>query len=384
MSDLEFMQRAIAHARSVEGRTSPRPPVGAVVVRDGAIVGQGATSPPYGPHAEIHALNAAGAAAQGADLYTTLEPCCITVHTPPCTRAIIAAGVSRVIVGSFDPNPQVYTRGIEQLRAAGITVTTTIASEETDEILRPFATYITQGRPYVTAKWAMTLDGKLATHTGDAYWISGAASRIWVHNLRDRVDAIMIGAGTARSDNPQLTVRLSDEQRSIKRAPREGPLRVILATQGKLPAHQHVLQPELAVGTCIIVGESCPNERQQQLRDYGLDVVAVAMDETGRVDLRVALEILARKGIMHVLLEGGGQLLGNAFDRALIDHVAVFVAPKLIGGHSAPSPIAGLGLASMRDALSLRRVQTQTIDGDLLIEGDSILETQHSRGYSHS
>src|SRR5437763_7234606 len=177
MNEREAMSLAIACARSVEGRTAPRPPVGAVVVRDGVVVGQGATSPPYGPHAEIHALNEAGPLASGADLYVTLEPCCVTIHTPPCTNAIIAASIKRVVVGSLDANPLVSGRGIDQLRAAGIEVTTGINSQETDEIVRPFATFITKGRPYVTAKWAMTLDGKIATRTGDAYWMSGSEAR---------------------------------------------------------------------------------------------------------------------------------------------------------------------------------------------------------------
>src|SRR5579859_1462506 len=208
MDDRIAMQAAIACARSVEGRTAPRPPVGAVVVQDGRIVGKGATSPPYGPHAEVHALNAAGELACGADLYATLEPCCITIHTPPCTRAIIAAGIRRVIIGSVDPNPGVYEQGIAQLREAGIEVTMGVETARTDEIIRPFATFINKGRPYVTAKWAMTLDGKLATRGGDAYWISGPESRRWAHQLRDRVDAILVGASTVWTDDPLLTTRL--------------------------------------------------------------------------------------------------------------------------------------------------------------------------------
>ena len=196
MNDLDAMRLAIACAHTVEGRTSLRPPVGAVVIRNGAVVGQGATSPPYGPHAEIHAIKQAGPAATGADLYVTLEPCCVTIHTPPCTRAIIEAGIRRVVVGSLDPNPLVCEQGIAQLRDAGIEVLTGIAAQETAEIVQPFNTFVKKGRPYVTAKWAMTLDGKIATRTGDARWISGPTARAWVHNLRDRVDAIMVGSGS--------------------------------------------------------------------------------------------------------------------------------------------------------------------------------------------
>jgi diaminohydroxyphosphoribosylaminopyrimidine deaminase / 5-amino-6-(5-phosphoribosylamino)uracil reductase len=371
MSDLEFMQQAIACAHSVEGRTSPRPPVGAVIVRDNQVIGRGATSPPYGPHAEIHALHEAGAtAAIGADLYTTLEPCCITVHTPPCTEAILAAGIRRVIIGTLDPNPLVSGRGVAQMRAAGIEVITDCAGQETSALIRPFTTYITQGRPYVTAKWAMTLDGKLATHTGDAYWISGPAARTLVHQLRDRVDAIMIGSGTARADNPLLTVRLTEAQRVHQRTPRPDPLRIIVSSQGKLDSDLHLFQEQLAPGTCVMLSATSSPQQRESLQKRGVEIIEVPADENGQVSLVAALKRLAEKGIMHLLLEGGGGLLGSAFEHNLIDHVAVFIAPKLIGGTGAPSPIGGPGLAVMQDARRLLHVSIQTIDEDLLIEGE--------------
>src|SRR5579875_1762167 len=312
MDDRDAMRLAIACAHLVEGRTAPRPPVGAVVVRDGEVVGKGATSPPYGPHAEVHALNEARERARGADLYVTLEPCCVTIHTPPCTSAIVEAGIRRVVIGSLDPNPLVCKQGIAQLRAAGIEVTIGVAAEETDEIIRPFATFVRRQRPYVTAKWAMTLDGKLATRTGDAYWISGPQARLWVHDLRDRVDAILVGAGTARIDDPELTVRLPAEQRTQERTPRQQPLRVILATHGRLPGHLHLLQPELAARTCIVIGEMCSDEQRRFLQAHGVEVLPIAVDAQGRIDLCAALQELARRGYMHVLMEGGAALLGSA------------------------------------------------------------------------
>src|SRR5579875_2018496 len=234
----QMMRRALALARSVEGRTSPRPPVGAVLARNGQIVGQGATAPPYGPHAEALALRAAGPQAQGADLYVTLEPCCIALHTPPCTEALIAAGVRRVVVAARDPNPRVDGRGLDQLRRAGLLVE---LLDEDDplarqgrELLRPFATLMLARRPYVTAKWAMTLDGKIASHTGDAFWISGPQARAWAHALRDRVDAILIGAGTARRDDPLLTVRLAVGGRRRARRP-QPPRRLIITASAHLP-----------------------------------------------------------------------------------------------------------------------------------------------------
>ena len=374
MDDAEAMQQALTYACSVEGRTSPRPPVGAVVVRDGEIVGKGATAPPYGPHAEVQALIEAGAAAEGADLYVTLEPCCVYVHTPPCTEAIIAAGVHRVIVATLDPNPYVREHGIEQLRAAGIEVLLLEESQQVSEaieLIRPFETYITKGRPHVTAKWAMTLDGKLASYTGDSYWISGSASRARTHDLRDRVDAILVGANTVRTDNPQLTVRLPPDKRLRERTPRpRPPLRVVLTTHGQLPATLALLQPELARGTCILVGETCSHMQRQRLADYGADVVPVAIGADGQIDLQSALQVLAQRDIMHILIEGGAKVLGSAFDQHCIDSVAAFIAPKLIGGSDAPSPIEGRGLPMMSQAHPLQNVRMSILDGDVLVEGD--------------
>jgi diaminohydroxyphosphoribosylaminopyrimidine deaminase/5-amino-6-(5-phosphoribosylamino)uracil reductase len=374
MNDLDAMRLAIACAHTVEGRTGPRPPVGAVVIREGVVIGQGATSPPYGPHAEVHALKQAGAAASGADLYVTLEPCCVTIHTPPCTAAIMEAGIRRVVIGSLDPNPLVCEQGVAVLRAAGIEVLVGVAAQETDEIVRPFNTFVKLHRPYVTAKWASTLDGKIATRTGDARWISGPQSRAWVHNLRDRVDAIMVGSGTAQADNPQLTVRLTPEQRVYERVPRQDPWRVVLATQGHLDEHLALLQPELAGNTCIIVGETCSLQRIRDLQERGLSVEQVACNQQGQVDLAAALAALARRGVMHVLLEGGASLLGSAFDLSLIDHVSVFIAPRIIGGVGAPSPLGGLGVARMQDAVQLRQVCSQQVGSDLLIEGELVHE----------
>ena len=380
MEDQMAMQQALACARSVEGRTSPRPPVGAVVVNHDTIVGQGATAPPYGPHAEVLALAQAGEAAHGSTLYVTLEPCCISVHTPPCTEAILTAQVSRVVVGAHDPNPRVCQLGIAQLREAGIEVTLLEddpQAREAAEIVRPFATFVTHKRPYVTAKWAMTLDGKLASRTGDSFWISGPDARSWVHDLRDRVDAILVGAGTARADNPQLTTRLAPEQARWQRASRtNAPLRVIMCTDGDLPTDLQLLQPELASGTCIIVGPACPREVQQRLTNCGVEVVNVPLVAPGQLDLAATFHLLGERGLMHVLIEGGASLLGSAFDQHCIEHVAAFISPKLIGGRNAPSPIAGQGLASMQQASQLCNVRITQFAEDILIEGDLLNESE--------
>jgi diaminohydroxyphosphoribosylaminopyrimidine deaminase/5-amino-6-(5-phosphoribosylamino)uracil reductase len=370
MNDIDAMHLALAHARRVEGRTGPRPPVGAVVVRDEQVIGSGATAPPYGPHAEVAALQMAGEAARGTTLYVTLEPCSVYIHTPPCTEAILAAGIRRVVVGMRDPNPRVCGKGIEQLRAAGVEVSFAPDMPALRTLMAPFTTYITRGRPFVTAKWAMTLDGKIATRTGDAYWISGPAARAWVHDLRDRVDAILIGAGTARRDNPQLTVRLTPEQQQQRTARLHPPLRVVLTTRGELPFDLHLLQPHEQTSTCIVVSEACSQQQQARLAERGLQVISVAQDSHGRAHLDQALQALAQRSIMHVLLEGGMQTLSSAFEQHCIQHVAAFIAPKLVGGQHAPTPLAGPGIARMLDARPLRQPHIHYFDTDVLIEGD--------------
>ncbi|MGH2509655.1 MAG: bifunctional diaminohydroxyphosphoribosylaminopyrimidine deaminase/5-amino-6-(5-phosphoribosylamino)uracil reductase RibD [Ktedonobacteraceae bacterium] len=381
IDDQTAMQQALACAHSVEGRTSPRPPVGAVVVKDGRIVGQGATAPPYGPHAEVLALAQAGAAAHDSTLYVTLEPCCISVHTPPCTEAILTAQVRRVVVGTHDPNPRVCEQGVRQLREAGIEVTVMehgVQAREAAELVQPFAAFIASNRPYVTAKWAMTLDGKLASHTGDSSWISGPDARSWVHDLRDRVDAVLVGAGTARMDDPQLTMRLTPEQRRYPRTSRtNAPVRVILTTRGDLPAHLLLLQPALADGTWIIVGEHCSREVRQRLTDCGVEVLLAPLVASGQIDIEAALRLLGQRGLMHVLIEGGANVLGSAFDQRCIQRIAAFVSPKLLGGDGAPSPLAGQGLASMQQARQLRNVRITQFDVDILIEGDISEESEN-------
>jgi diaminohydroxyphosphoribosylaminopyrimidine deaminase/5-amino-6-(5-phosphoribosylamino)uracil reductase len=382
MADLAALRLALDLARSVEGRTSPRPPVGAVLVRNGEIVGRGATTPPFGPHAEVVALEEAGARARQADLYVTLEPCCISGHTPPCTEAIIAAGVRRVIVAARDPNPRVDGRGLMRLRSAGLEVRLLAEEPATctaDEVLaaqallRPFATVMRSGRAYVTAKWAMSLDGRIATHTGDAFWISGPAARTWVHDLRDRVDAIMIGAGTARRDDPSLTVRLPPDERRTARTPRpQPPLRVVLSSRGDLPATLRLLARPEEGETWVLIGAE-PVPRWHSLPEQsGVRLLRVASDALGRVSLTAALQLLAREGRLHVLLEGGATLLGSAFDEGCIDHVVAVVAPCLIGGAGAPAALAGAGVARLAQACRLVRQRSERLDEDLLIEGDVV------------
>ncbi|WP_376794925.1 bifunctional diaminohydroxyphosphoribosylaminopyrimidine deaminase/5-amino-6-(5-phosphoribosylamino)uracil reductase RibD [Thermogemmatispora sp.] len=373
LSDWEqaMMRQALALALAVEGRTSPRPPVGAVLVRDRQIVGQGATAPPYGPHAEALALSEAGPQARGADLYVTLEPCCIALHTPPCTEALISAGVRRVVVAARDPNPQVDGRGLQRLRQAGLVVELLAEdhplARQARELLRPFSCLVRLRRPYVTAKWAMTLDGKMAAYTGDAFWISGPQARAWAHDLRDRVDAILIGAGTARRDDPLLTVRL--ETNSARRPRPQPPRRLVVTSSGLLAPQLRLLTTPEAGETWLLLGERVPPERRAALVRPGVRLIEVPCESTGRVDLRLALLRLADEGLMHILLEGGAALTGSAFDCRCIDQVAIVVAPRLIGGASAPVPLAGQGLPHPGLAATLLNRRVQPLGDDLLIEG---------------
>jgi diaminohydroxyphosphoribosylaminopyrimidine deaminase / 5-amino-6-(5-phosphoribosylamino)uracil reductase len=351
---LSALDRAIRQARSVVGRTSPNPPVGAVVVRADGVLGLGATQPPGGPHAEVVALAQAGEHARGATLYTTLEPCTFHGRTPPCTAAIIAAGISRVCYVARDPDPRIGCGAAEALRASGVEV---LRLPDPDgavaELLAPFRCRVLAGRPLVSAKYAMTLDGRIAAAGGDSRWVSGPAARREVHLLRDQVDAIVVGVGTVLADDPQLTTRLDGHWRSIRH-----PLRVIVDSCGRTPLSARVLDPALPGATLIAtVAPSAGWAAEVQAR--GVTVERLPGDAAGRVNLPGLLSLLAARGFNHLLVEGGAGLLGALNDAGLIDEVRAFIAPKLVGGAAAPGPLGGAGAALMRAArpLSLRRVE---------------------------
>ncbi len=361
-SDITALRHAIAAAREVAGRTSPNPPVGAVVVRGGVVVGTGATQPPGGPHAEVVALRRAGAAAHGAELFVTLEPCTFHGRTPPCTDAIIAAGIRRVSYVSRDSDPRIGTGAAAILGAAGIVV------HRLDDIdgsvaalLAPFRCRVTTGRPLVTHKYAMTLDGRIATATGSSRWISSAASRRRVHELRDHVDAIIVGVGTVLGDNPELTTRLDSHWRPIRH-----PLRVVLDSHGRTPLDARVLDPELP-GATIIATVDAPTERTAALRARGATVIAVPGDGAGRVDVTTMLQHLGRMGANHVLLEGGAEVAGAFHDAGLIDEIHAYIAPKTVAGTAARGPIGGTGVMLMADAEHYDVQHVERIGADVLI-----------------
>ena len=350
-----FMRGALREAAKGLGRTSPNPAVGAVLVRNGRVVARGHHARAGGPHAEVVAIRAAGARARGADLYTTLEPCDHYGRTPPCSRAILEAGIARVFVGSSDPNPLVNGKGVARLRAAGVEVVTGVLAGECDALNAHWFRYIRDRRPYVTLKAAVTLDGRMATRTGDARWITGEEARRWVHRLRDRVDAVLVGSGTARTDDPLLTTRLPGGRG-------RDPIRVVLDTDLRLPARLKLLHPRSAAPT--LVAHASARKRRV---GPGVELLRCRRGKGG-VDLRDLLARLAARGVTHLLVEGGARVHARFLEEGLVDRVAVLVAPKLAGADGVPLA-AGRGPARMADALRLDEVQVERIGDDVLVLG---------------
>ena len=354
------MLRALELARASVGETSPNPPVGAVVVRDEQIVGEGRTQPAGQAHAEVVALRRAGELARGATLYVTLEPCWHYGRTPPCTNSIIAAGVTEVHVAMVDPNPRVDGRGITALRAAGVEVVLGEGREEAEELVAPHAVYSTTGMPLVTLKFAMSLDGKIATRTGDSKWITCEESRRYVHDLRAQSDAIMAGIGTVLADDPQLTARDSNDAPLSRQ-----PLRVVVDSAGNMPPDATMLsQPGKTLVAVSEVGEDV----RDALESAGAEVFP-APNGNGRVDLRALLAELGRREVTSVFVEGGGVLAGSLLDARLVHRVVAFVAPVIIGGDRAPSPVGGQGTALMSDAIRLSGVKIERFGSDVAVIG---------------
>jgi len=358
-----YMQRALELAARARGRTSPNPMVGAVIVRDGNIVGEGYHHRAGTPHAEIHALRAAGESARGATMYVTLEPCCFHGRTPPCTDALIAAGIAEVHMAMLDPNPRVAGQGRAALEAAGIR--TVVGEEEAAAraLNAAYVTWITTGRPLVIAKFAMSLDGKIATHTGESRWITGPEARRRVHETRDTVDAILVGAGTVLADDPQLTTRLDG------RADVHHPLRVILDSRGRVPLDARLFDPHLPGRTVVATTAAMPEAIRRTLERQDVQVLSLPADEAGRVALPALLDALGRMEVTSLLVEGGATVLGSFFDAGLVDQVMAFVAPRIIGGAAAPGPVAGRGTPRLAATPRLRDVRVERLGRDLLICG---------------
>ena len=358
-----FMERALDLARQAQGRTRPNPLVGAVIVKAGRVVGEGYHQKAGTPHAELHALNAAGESARGATLYVNLEPCCHWGRTPPCTEALLQAGVAEVYVATVDPNPQVAGEGIRRLQDAGVRVHVGLCAGAAARLNEVHTKYIQTGKPFVILKTAMSLDGKIATASGESQWITSEASRQRGHEIRDAVDAILVGSGTVIRDNPALTTRLQG---------REGQdaTRIVLDSYGRTATDARIFNPESSAGVIVAVTRNAPLQNVKALEKVGAEVITVPAVH-GKVCFKRLMETLGEREITSVLIEGGGNINASAIAAGVVDKVMCFIAPKLIGGRDAPGPIGGEGIPNLRDVPHLQRVSVTPISdsADFLIEG---------------
>lgn len=356
--DAQYMRRALALAERGRGRTSPNPLVGCIIVRQGRVLGEGWHERTGEAHAEVRALQQAGDA-RGATVYVTLEPCAHHGRTPPCSEALIAAGVSRVVFAANDPNP-LAAGGAARLQGAGIAVVSGVLQDEAERQNEAFFTVQRRRRPLVLYKSAMTLDGKIATRTGQSRWITGAAARERVQQWRDQFDAVAVGINTVLLDDPLLTCRLP-----VGRSP----LKVIFDSTARTPPRAKLFLPDrygVEAKVIIYVSDQAPNDRVAALRGAGAEVVA--LPGRSRSEVGLALADLCQRGVNSVLLEGGGTLAWSFFEAQAVDRVAIFIGPKLLGGTGA-SPLAGLGVAHLDEAITLADLQTEFIANDLLITG---------------
>ncbi len=358
-SDEAWMRQALELAERGRGHVEPNPLVGAVVVCDGQVVGEGWHERFGSAHAEVNALAAAGEAARGATMYVTLEPCCHHGKTPPCTDAILRAGIARVVAALADPFPAVAGRGAALLREAGVAVELGVQEAAARRQNAPYLKLLSTGRPYVHAKWAMTLDGKIATRTGDSKWISGRGSRGLVHALRGRVDAVIVGIGTALADDPLLTARPPGPRVAA---------RVVLDSTARLPRASQLVQTAAAAPVLVATTQKAPPERLAALRAAGCECLVLPGD-AGRPLITALLDELGRRRMTNVLVEGGAGVFGGFLDAGEIDEVHAFIAPRLAGGAEAPSPVAGHGVGRIAEALALDGVEVATVDGDVYVRG---------------
>jgi len=353
----KWMRLALVEAAKGLGRTSPNPVVGAVVVKNGKAVAKGFHAQAGGPHAEVEALQQAGSLARGADLYTSLEPCAHHGKTPPCTQAIIEAGIARVIFASVDPNPLVNGKGARRLKKAGLDVWPGVLKAEADALNRPFFKWAKTGLPFVSLKVASSLDGFLATATGDSKWITGPASRQWVHTLRDRVDAIVVGVGTVLADNPRLTARPKGQKG-------RNPLRVVLDTKLRSPVEANVFKSQKQAPTVLATSRE-GHTKAAWLKEGGVELWPLPL-KRGRISLKALLGRLGDRGCTHLLVEGGAEVFGAFLKEGLVDEVLLFLAPKLIG-RGGISWSGDLQLQKITQALPLPISQVERTGEELLI-----------------
>ncbi|MBA7661395.1 Riboflavin biosynthesis protein RibD [subsurface metagenome] len=360
---MDYMKQALSLAKLALGQVSPNPAVGAVVVSHDEVVGQGYTQPPGFPHAEVVALKQAGEQARGSVMYVTLEPCCHHGRTSPCTQAIISAGITEVHLAMLDPNPQVSGRGREELEGKGIKTYVGEHEEEAKQVNEAYTKFITTGVPFVTAKFAISLDGKIATKSGDSKWISSEVARKRVHNLRHTTDAIMAGVNTVLIDDPELTARSCGGRGGAARAQ---PLRVIVDSKGRTPLTARVFS---APGkTLLVLARLVKPEDKKTFAQADVELLELPSAE-GLVNLKKLLKVLGEQEITSVLVEGGGILLGSLFDSGLVDKVIAFIAPIIIGGREAKTAVGGEGVDKVAESLKLERVSIERLGEDVMVSG---------------
>jgi diaminohydroxyphosphoribosylaminopyrimidine deaminase/5-amino-6-(5-phosphoribosylamino)uracil reductase len=359
--DIVFMRLAIREARKGLGKTSPNPCVGAVVVKNGRLIAKGYHRKAGLPHAEVNALTLAGNEAAGATLFVTLEPCNHTGRTPPCTERILTAGISRVVVGMNDPNPLVNGGGNVYLERRGVSVTSGLLEDECRQLNQPFIKHVTTGLPWVIMKAGLSVDGRIATRSGHSKWITCADSRRHVHRLRDRVDAVLVGSGTALTDDPSLTTRLTGQRG-------RDPLRVVLDSRLQLSTKAKMLQLESKAHTWIFSGPDADPVRRNQLVAAGAVVKSVTTGRDGGLDLVAVLKELGEAGITSLLVEGGGQVHASFLRQDLYDQANLFIAPIFIGSEGVPV-VGSLGADKIGEGKRFRTERTRRFGNDVMIEG---------------
>ncbi len=357
----KYMERAIELARKGIGYTKPNPLVGAVIVKENRIIGEGYHHYFGGPHAEVNAFNNATEDVEGATMYVTLEPCSHYGKTPPCANTIVKNKVSKVVVGMMDPNPTVAGNGIKFLKQNGIDVVTGILKDEVENLNEIFIKYITSKVPFTILKTAMTLDGKIASYSGDSKWITNEESRSYVHEIRHRVSSIMIGVNTVLADNPKLTTRLNN----VKGI---DPIRIIVDTTAKIPLDSNVLNPDSKSKTIIATTEKANKEKLKALKEKNAEIIITPL-KNSKVDLNYLIKKLGEQGIDSILLEGGSTLNYSALKEGIVDKVISFIAPKIIGGTNAKTPVGGHGIEHITDAITLKDIQISRFKEDIMLQG---------------
>lgn len=357
--DEKYMRLAMQLAGNAIGRTSPNPLVGAVIVKDNRVVGCGWHRKAGTPHAEVHALNQAGELAQGADVYVTLEPCAHYGKTPPCAKALVEAKVKNVYGGLLDVNPKVAGKGFKILEDAGIHVEYGFLQDELRKQNEVFFKWIEHKKPFIVLKAAMTLDGKIATATGQSKWITNETSRAYGYKLRDIYDGIMVGINTVIEDNPMLTARVDGGK---------NPIRIVVDSSLKIDINANVVQDKSAK-TIIATTDKANKDKILKLQAQDVDVIVVDKDENDKVDIEKLLDILGQQNICSILVEGGATLSGSFVAKKLVDKVDFFIAPKIIGGKEAKTPVAGTGILNLQEALALKDIQIEKLEEDVLIIG---------------